>query len=180
MPAAAWFKQPVFPSTARASLATTSRTAETSRQLSSSTGVCHSFRGMTHVIMTIVVTYTIADNTSIFLGDSFFNCKIKINIKKSMKDRQIYTCTRILTCKKVKASSYIAQYPVLRNSQSAFTLYFPDRPVHSDTISASSHMLQLMREGCSYTYPPLSIARYSFWFSWVNWSNVEWKTCPRF
>ena len=23
-------------------------------------------------------------------------------------------------------------------------------------------MLQLMREGCSYTYPPLSIARYSF------------------
>ena len=27
---------------------------------------------------------------------------------------------------------------------------------------ASSHMLQLMREGCSYTYPPLSIARYSF------------------
>ena len=27
---------------------------------------------------------------------------------------------------------------------------------------ASSHMLQLMREGCSYTYPPLSIAKYSF------------------
>ena len=27
---------------------------------------------------------------------------------------------------------------------------------------ASSHMLQLMRDGCSYTYPPLSIARYSF------------------
>ena len=25
---------------------------------------------------------------------------------------------------------------------------------------ASSHMLQLMREGCSYTYPPLSIVRY--------------------
>ena len=39
----------------------------------------------------------------------------------------------------------------------------------------SSHMLQLMREGCSYTYPPLSIARYSFLFSWVKWSNVEWK-----
>ena len=27
---------------------------------------------------------------------------------------------------------------------------------------ASSHMLQLMREGCSYTYPPLPIVRYSF------------------
>ena len=27
---------------------------------------------------------------------------------------------------------------------------------------ASSHMLQLMHEGCWYTYPPLSIAKYSF------------------
>ena len=27
---------------------------------------------------------------------------------------------------------------------------------------ASSHLLQLMRECCSYKYPPLSIARYSF------------------
>ena len=27
---------------------------------------------------------------------------------------------------------------------------------------ASSHMLQLMCEGCSYTYPPLYVARYSF------------------
>ena len=26
----------------------------------------------------------------------------------------------------------------------------------------SSRMLQLIREGCSYTYPPMSIARYSF------------------
>ena len=48
-----------------------------------------------------------------------------------------------------------------------FTVYFPDRPVQSDTISASlgsiqSYMLQLMRKGCSYTYPPLSVARYSF------------------
>ena len=29
-------------------------------------------------------------------------------------------------------------------------------------ICASSHMLKLVRELCSYTYPPLSIARYSF------------------
>ena len=44
-----------------------------------------------------------------------------------------------------------------------FTLYFPDRSVHSDTISTSlGSILQLMREGCSYTYPQLSIARYSF------------------
>ena len=30
----------------------------------------------------------------------------------------------------VKASSYIAQYPVLRTAQSAFTLYFPDSKWH--------------------------------------------------
>ena len=41
-----------------------------------------------------------------------------------------------------KASSYIAQYPVLRTTQNAFTLYFPDRPVHSDTISASLGSIQ--------------------------------------
>ena len=70
---------------------------------------------------------------------------------------------------KVKTSSYIAQYPVLRTVQSA--LHFtsltdlltqtPSRLL----LEASNHnkiMLQLMREGCSYTYPPLSIARYSF------------------
>ena len=44
---------------------------------------------------------------------------------------------------KVKASSYIAQYPGLRTAQSVFTLYFPDRPVHSDTISASLGSIQL-------------------------------------
>ena len=35
-----------------------------------------------------------------------------------------------------------------------------------------------MREGCSYTYPPLSIARYSF-IQRVNWSNVERKNLPK-
>ena len=67
---------------------------------------------------------------------------------------------------KVKESSYIAQYPVLRTVQSA--LQFTSlTDLFSQTSSqflleASSHMLQLMREGCSYTYPPLPIARYSF------------------
>ena len=68
--------------------------------------------------------------------------------------------------KKKKGSSYIAQYPVLRTAQSAlhFTsltdlfTHIPSRLLWE----ASSHMLQLMREGCSYTYPPLSIVRYSF------------------
>ena len=65
-----------------------------------------------------------------------------------------------------KASSYIAQYPVLRTVQSA--LHFTSlTDLFTQTPSrllweASSHMLQLMREGCSYTYPPLSIVSYSF------------------
>ena len=65
-----------------------------------------------------------------------------------------------------KGSSYIAQYPILRTVQSA--LHFTSlTDLFTQTPSrllweASSHMLQLMREGCSYTYPPLSIARYSF------------------
>ena len=68
--------------------------------------------------------------------------------------------------KKVKVSSYIEQYPILRIAQSA--LHFTSlRDLFNQTPSqflweASSHILQLMREGCSYTYPPLSIARYSF------------------
>ena len=43
---------------------------------------------------------------------------------------------------KVRVSFYIAQYPVLRTAQSAFTLYFPDRPVQSDTISTSLGSIQ--------------------------------------
>ena len=71
---------------------------------------------------------------------------------------------------KVKVSFYIAQYPVHRTAQSAFTLYISGRPVQSDTIStyscigeASSHMLQLMYERLFvHIESPLSIARYSF------------------
>ena len=83
-----------------------------------------------------------------------------------------------------KASSYIAQYPVLRTVKSA--LHFTSlTDLFTQTPSrflweASSHMLQLMRVGCSYTYPPLSIARYSF----IQLSELEQyrvnKTCPRF
>ena len=67
---------------------------------------------------------------------------------------------------KSKGSSYIAQYPILRTVQSALhfttlTDLFTQTPSRL-LWEASSHMLQLMREGCSYTYPPLSIARYSF------------------
>ena len=86
--------------------------------------------------------------------------------------------------KKVKASSYIAQYPVLRTVQSALHFTFLT-DLFTQTPSrllweASSHMLQLMREGCSYTYPPLSIVRYSFkQLSELEQCRVT-KTCPRF
>ena len=65
-----------------------------------------------------------------------------------------------------KASSYIAQYPVFRTVQSA--LHFTSlTDLFTQTPSrllweASSHRLQLMCKGYSYTYPPLSIARYAF------------------
>ena len=36
-------------------------------------------------------------------------------------------------------------------------------------------MLKLMREGCSYTYPPLSIARYSF----IQLSELEQCTVKK-
>ena len=68
--------------------------------------------------------------------------------------------------KRQKASSYIEQYPVPRTAQSA--LHFTSlTDLFTQTPSqllweASSHMLQLMCEGCSYTYPPLSIFRFSF------------------
>ena len=66
----------------------------------------------------------------------------------------------------VKVSSYIVQYPVLRTAQS--TLHFTSlTDLFTQTPSqllweASSHMLRLMHESCSYTYPPLSITRHSF------------------
>ena len=105
-----------------------------------------------------------------FLGKRKFSLwKRKFTLGK----RIFFSLQHIVLCgislkQKVKASAYIAQYPVLRTAQS--TLQFTslqDRPVHSQTPSrllweASSHMLQLRREGCSYTYPPLCIAKYSF------------------
>ena len=84
----------------------------------------------------------------------------------------------------VKVSSYIAHYPVFRTVQSA--LHFTSlTDLFTRTPSrllweASSHMLQLIREGCSYTYPPVSIARYScIQLSELEQCRVK-ETCPRF
>ena len=65
-----------------------------------------------------------------------------------------------------QASSYITQYPVHRTVQSALhftslTDLFNQTPYRL-LWEASSHMLQLMCEGCSYIYSSMSIAKYSF------------------
>ena len=73
-----------------------------------------------------------------------------------------------ITCKG-KASKAKFLYSAVSSPQDRskrFTLYFP-ADLFTQTPSRLlweefSHMLQLMREGCSYTYPPLSVAGYSF------------------
>ena len=87
----------------------------------------------------------------------------RINLSLHMNVRTLFLQQSF--CKTL-VSSYIAQYPVLGTVQS--TLHFTSlTDLFTQTpswllLEASSHMLQLMREGCSYTYPPLSIVRYSF------------------
>ena len=59
----------------------------------------------------------------------------------------------------------IAQYPVRWTAQSAIHASSPGRPVHSDTNSAalgSILAMQQLYKDYSLTFPPLSIARYSF------------------
>ena len=66
---------------------------------------------------------------------------------------------------KKKVWFYIALYPVHWTAQSALHFSSPGRPVHSDTNSASPGSIlamQQLRNDYSLTFPPLSIARYSF------------------
>ena len=87
-------------------------------------------------------------------------------------------------CKKGKGSFYIAQYPVRWTAQSALHFSSPGRPVHSDTNSASPGSIlarqQLRAKTKSLTFPPLSIARYSF----IHLSQLgrQWRErkCPIF
>ena len=56
---------------------------------------------------------------------------------------------------------YIALYPFRWTAQSASSA---DRPVHSDTVLGFGSILamQQLRNDYSLTFPPMSIARYSF------------------
>ena len=102
----------------------------------------------------------------------------------------------IISKKVKKGSFYIAQYPVKRSflysavsspldRSKRFTLFAsPDRPVHSDTNSASPGSIlarqQLHAKTKSLTCPPLSTARYSF----IQLSQLgqQWRErkCPIF
>ena len=86
-------------------------------------------------------------------------------------------------CTIKKVCFYIAQYPVRWTAQSALHLSSPDRPVHSDTNSASLGSIlamQQLRNDYSLTCPPLSIARYPFKYSWVDWGVVQRMKMPTF
>ena len=85
-----------------------------------------------------------------------------------------------LTVCKGKGIFYIAQYPVRRRLKALYTY----RPVHSDTNSASPGsilaMQQLRATTKSLTFPPVSIARYSF--IQLNQQGRQWREqkCPIF
>ena len=90
---------------------------------------------------------------------------------------------KYLSIKKLKVRSYIAQYPILRIAQNAVHItsladLFNQTP--SQLLwEASSHTLQLMREGCSYTYPPLVYSQVLIYTAeWTGAMQSE-KTCPR-
>ena len=71
--------------------------------------------------------------------------------------------TKVVLYTQEKVSSYMAQYPVLGIAESTF-LPWQTCSIKPQLINFSAKlpaMLQLMREWCSYKYPPLSIARYS-------------------
>ena len=80
---------------------------------------------------------------------------------------------------------YIAQYPARWTAQSALNTLFalPGRSVHSDTNSASPGsilvMQQLRAKTKSLTFPPLSIARYTHLYSWVDWGIVKRTKMPK-
>ena len=83
---------------------------------------------------------------------------------------------------KVEVCFYIAQYPVSWTAQSAFHFSSPGRPVHSDTNPASLGSIlamQQLRNDYSLTCPPLSIARYHFFYSWVDWGIVKRTKMPK-
>ena len=93
----------------------------------------------------------------------------------------------VLKCRGKNGSFYIAQYPVRWTAQESkrFTLFdLPGRPVHTDTNSASPGSIlarqQLRAKTKSLTFPPLSIARYSF--IQLSQQGHQWRErkCPIF
>ena len=87
------------------------------------------------------------------------------------------------TIKRYRYVLYSAVSSPLERSK-RFTLFLPGRPVHSDTNSTSLgsilDMPQLRATTKSLTFPPLSIARYSF--KQLSQLGRQWRErkCPNF
>ena len=105
------------------------------------------------------------------------------NLKLGNCISSAHTCSDTKTCKKIVF--YICAVSSPLDAKSALTLFaLPDRPVHSDTNSASPGSIlarqQLRATTKSLTFPPLSIARYSF----IQLSQLgrQWRErkCPIF
>ena len=118
-------------------------------------------------------TYTVSEKTTIYrcrCSDIKYECNICVDkcVVNKTADVKIGTC-------KVKVCSYIARYPVHRTAQSA--LHFTPWQTcsfqgHLNFFGKYSATLQLLREGYSFTYPPLSVLPGTHLYSWVNCGNV--------
>ena len=81
-------------------------------------------------------------------------------VETKMKSEELeYVCASVWVCI-IKVCSYIARYPVHRTAQSA--LHFTPWQTcsfqsHINFFGKYSATLQLLREGYSFTYPPLSV-----------------------
>ena len=109
---------------------------------------------------------------------------VTVDVRGLPVGARLVSLHRCAHSKKGKGSFYIAQYPVRWTAQSTLHFFAPSRPVHSNTNSASLGtilaMQQLRATTKSVTFPPLSIARYSF----IQLSQLgrQWRErkCPIF
>ena len=107
----------------------------------------------------LCVPHTLPSHCQIILKH-FFHCNILPQFfhSSSLSTHHASNSPDSVVSTSVKVCSYLAQYPILMIAQS--DLHFISlADLFNQTPSqrlweASSHMLQLMHEDCSYTYPP--------------------------
>ena len=70
---------------------------------------------------------------------------VKSSMLETLWNSFLISCSDVITCRNVKSKKGKFLYSAVSSPQDhskRFTLYFPDRPVHSDTISASLGSIQ--------------------------------------